>query len=112
MADTLLAQRGGDRLVETVGENWVSRFVRSRPELDSRLSRRFDIQRAKCEDPKVIGDWFKRVNAIRLQHGILDDDVYNFDETGFAMGVISVASKVVADAELVGRITIIQLGDR
>ena len=54
IADTLLAQHSRDRLVETVRENWVSRFVRSRPELDSRLLRRFDIQRAKCEDPKVI----------------------------------------------------------
>jgi hypothetical protein len=28
------------------------------------------------------------VQAAKEAHGILDDDIYNFDETGFMMGVI------------------------
>ena len=107
MANTLLAERDKDRPVQIVGENWTCRFVQRHPELDSRLSRRLDVQRAKCEDPKVIGEWFERVKEIRLQYGILDDDVYNFDETGFAIGVIVVASKVVTNTKLVRYITII-----
>jgi hypothetical protein len=32
------------------------------------------------------------------KYGILDEDIYNFDETGFQMGVISIA-KVITGAE-------------
>jgi hypothetical protein len=35
------------------------------------------------EDPKVIEDWFKLVCNTKARYGILDDDEYNFDETGF-----------------------------
>ncbi len=35
-----------------------------------------------------------------MQYRILPDDIYNFDETGFAMGLISTA-KVVTRATLV-----------
>lgn len=34
-------------------------------------------------------------------HGIVKKDIYNFDETGFAMGVVA-AYKVVVGAEMVG----------
>ncbi|KAM4067761.1 DDE superfamily endonuclease [Hirsutella rhossiliensis] len=54
---------------ETVGENWVR----------------------KCEDPKTIQEWYDRVAMAKQKWGILDEDVYNFDETGFQMGVIATA---------------------
>jgi len=72
-----------------VGKNWASNFVRRRPELRTRSSRRCDYRRAKCEDPKVTGEWFRLVQETRTRYGIADDDVYNFDETGFMMGVIT-----------------------
>ena len=45
------------------------------------------------------------------ENGILAEDIYNFDETGFAMGLIS-AQKVVTRAEYYGRRAILQLGNR
>ncbi|KAL2128446.1 hypothetical protein VTI74DRAFT_9184 [Chaetomium olivicolor] len=44
-------------------------------------------RRAKCEDPKVIGEWFALVRNTKAKYGIADDDTYNFDETGFMMGL-------------------------
>lgn len=35
-------------------------------------------------DPKVIGEWVNLVKETVLQFGIDPDDIYNFDETGFA----------------------------
>jgi hypothetical protein len=46
-----------------------------------------------------------------LEYGILDDDIYNFDETGFQMGVISTA-KVVTGSERRNSPKAIQPGDR
>jgi len=34
------------------------------------------------------------VHNIKVKYGILDDDMYNFDETGFIMGII-IATMVV-----------------
>jgi len=36
----------------------------------------------------MISEWFSLVLNMMAKHGILYDDVYNFDETGFMMGII------------------------
>ena len=46
-----------------------------------------------------------------VKYGILKEDIYNFDETGFQIGVISTV-KVVIRADRKGRIKSIQLGNR
>ena len=74
-------------------------------------NRRFNYQRAQCEDPKAIQSWFDLVRSVVAQYGILEEDIYNFDETGFAMGIIS-TSKVVTRAERKGRTRTIQPGNR
>lgn len=110
IANILLATRG-ESLATTVGENWVSSFVKRRDELQSRYSRRYDHQRAQNEDPRSIRAWFKSVKCVIEENGILAEDIYNFDETGFAIGLIS-AQKVVTRAEYYGRRAILQPGNR
>ena len=46
-----------------------------------------------------------------MQHGITLEDIYNFDETGFAMGLVATA-KVVTRAEMLSRPFLIQPGNR
>ena len=46
-----------------------------------------------------------------MQYRILSEDIYNFDETGFAMGLIATA-KVVTRAEFYGRRSLLQPGNR
>jgi hypothetical protein len=110
MANILLAKRGTTP-IQAVGEKWVYNFIKRRDELKTRFSRRYNHQRAKCEDPKVITEWFNRVQVTRMQYGIADEDIYNFDETGFAMGLVATA-KVVTRAEMVGRPFLVQPGNR
>jgi len=86
MANILLAKRGST-LAQTVGEKWVYNFTQRHPELSTRFSRRYDYQRAKQKKPKVIKKWFDSVQHVIFEHGILSEDIYNFDETGFAMGL-------------------------
>jgi hypothetical protein len=61
----------------------------------------YDYQRAQCEDPVLIQGWFTLVQNLIAKYGILQEDIYNFDETGFQMGVIG-TSKVVTRAERKG----------
>jgi hypothetical protein len=107
MADQLLAVRGGS----PVGENWATNYVRRKPELKSQLSRQRDHQRVLCSNPAIISPWFGLVQNIKAKYGILDEDTYNFDETGFTMGVAG-SVKVVTASERRTRPLGIQPGNR
>jgi hypothetical protein len=107
MANRLLATRDASR----VGKHWATNFVKRRPELRTRFQRKYDYQRAKCEDPEVIRGWFELVRNTIAKYGINDGDIYNFDETGFMMGVISTAT-VVTSSEGRAKAKKIQPGNR
>ncbi|EKV21353.1 hypothetical protein PDIP_07260 [Penicillium digitatum Pd1] len=57
MADLLLQKRGTTPVL-SVSEEWAYNFVKRYPLLSSRFSKRYNYERAKCEDPKIIGEWF------------------------------------------------------
>ena len=84
MADKLLGERGE----KPVGKNYVDRLIHRTPELKTRWSRPYDRQRAACEDPVVIRPWFALVQAFKEKHGFVNDNIWNFDESGFMMGRI------------------------
>ena len=42
-----------------------------------------DYQRAEYEDTKVISLWFKLVGDIVAKYSVIEEDIYNFDETSF-----------------------------
>jgi len=107
MANQLLDQRGAP----PVGRNWTSNFIRRHPELKTRFTRKYDYQRALCEDPSLIRGWFTLVQDVMAKYGIDGADIHNFDETGFMMGVIS-SAMVVTSAERRGKPKMAQPGNR
>jgi DDE superfamily endonuclease/helix-turn-helix, Psq domain/Tc5 transposase DNA-binding domain len=100
MANLLLQKRSisNQSNCPEVGKLWVHNFIQRHIALKSQYNRKYDYQRAKCEDPTIIRDWFRLVRNTIEKYGILEEDIYNFDETGFQMGVISTA-KVITGAE-------------
>ena len=50
MANRLLRDRGA----KPVGKHWVSNFIQRQPELKTMYSRKYDYQRALCEDPRSL----------------------------------------------------------
>ncbi|EIT76332.1 hypothetical protein AO1008_11411 [Aspergillus oryzae 100-8] len=78
MANILLSKRDTTSPSTTVGEKWVYNFTKRTPELKACFARRYNYQRAK-------------VNEAIQKYGIASSDIYNFDETGFAMGLIAAA---------------------
>lgn len=107
MADSLRTNRDASR----VGPRWAENFVKRHPELKMAFRRQIDYQRAKCEDPDIIRGWFRLVGNVKAKYGIVDEDIYNFDETGFLMGMLSTA-KVVTSSERSNRPRTIQPGNR
>jgi hypothetical protein len=70
-----------------------------------------DYQRLKCEDLVIICDWFHLFQNVKVKYGILDDDIYNFDETGVQMGVI-ISGMIVTTSDGLGRAKLAQPGNR
>jgi len=52
MANQLLRVRDAP----PIGKRWAHNFVKRQPELRTRYTHRYDYQRAKYKDPKVIGE--------------------------------------------------------
>ncbi|KAH7464010.1 hypothetical protein FOMA001_g17859 [Fusarium oxysporum f. sp. matthiolae] len=107
MANRLLA----DRDASLVGKCWDINFIKRQPELKTCFQRRYDYQRAKCEDLTIIRNWFRLVENTIAKYGIRSDDIWNFDETGFMMGVIS-SGIVVTSSERRGNPKSVQPGNR
>jgi hypothetical protein len=107
MANQLLAARGGG----CTGDKWAYRFVRRRTEIRSRISRPRDHRRVTCSNPAVISPWFDLVRNVKAKYRILDEDTYNFDETGFQIGVGG-SVKVVTASERRLKPLSVQPGDR
>lgn len=107
MADKLLGVRGG----EPVGKHWAERFVTRSDNLKMAFNRAKDRQRILQENPDIIGTWFKLVKDTKAKYGVHEDDVHNFDETGFQMGIIG-SMKVVTGAGRRARPELVQPGDR
>jgi hypothetical protein len=78
MADSLLAEQH----CKLVGQN--------------KFNQKYNYRRALCKDSEVIGDWFRLVHNMEAKYSILDKDTWNFDETGFMMGQISIGAVVVS----------------
>ena len=57
-----------------------------------------DYQRVLCEDPDAFNAWFRLIRNTIGKYGIADEDIYNFDETGFLMGQIC-SEMVITSAE-------------
>lgn len=107
MANRLLGDRGALR----VGPRWASNFVKRQPELQARFFRKYDYKRAQCKDPDAINAWFRLVRNTVAKYGIADADIYNFDETGFQMGVIA-NGMVVTNSERRSNVKMRQPGNR
>ncbi|PQE08069.1 DDE superfamily endonuclease protein [Rutstroemia sp. NJR-2017a WRK4] len=107
MANHLVALKGERH----VGKHWVEHFLNRCTELKTCFNRVYDYKRALNEDPALISKWFELFKSTKDEYGILDDDVWNFDETGFMMGMIH-PYMVVTKAERVGRAKSIQPGNR
>jgi hypothetical protein len=107
IANSLCANRD----IPPVGKRWAYNFIKRQPELKTRQFRRYDYQRAKCEDPTIIRGWFRLVENTIAKYGIRSDDIWNFDETGFMMGVIEPGT-VVTSSYRQGRPKQVQPGNR
>ncbi|KAI7975922.1 hypothetical protein EIK77_009204 [Talaromyces pinophilus] len=111
MANILLSERDLTKTPPKIGVNWVNAFLKRNPDINVKFARRLAYSRALCEDPVIIGGFFEQLSQHKKEYGIVDEDIYNFDETGFAMGIATTA-KVICSSDRSGKPSLIQPGNR
>ena len=86
LAQDLLWMRKPD--VE-IGKTWVNKFLTRHTELKSAFTRAKDKERVAAESGQNIEHWFKLYADLCNRFDIPEDDRYNMDEKGFAMGLLN-----------------------
>ena len=72
MANQLLSTRC--RSSSKVGKRWTERFVARNAELRTQRYRKYDYERALCENPQTLQNWFNLVRNTIAKYGIPPSD--------------------------------------
>ncbi|KHJ32976.1 hypothetical protein EV44_g3566 [Erysiphe necator] len=88
--------------VRKLGTKWPYRFVKRRPVIKAKLSRGLDYKRYMMENIPILEKWFDQEKDVVDRYGIQPGDIYNFDESGFMMGVVK-GFYVIARADKQGK---------
>lgn len=70
-----------------VDRRWATAWVSRQKDLFKVREQRLDVQRSLSHNPDVIIEWFRGLQSLIMEFGIDPADQWNFDETGFRIGV-------------------------
>jgi hypothetical protein len=84
---------------EDIGDQWVSRFLRRHSELSSVTLRSIESVRLKESSPARLRQYFADLENVIAEYDILPKNMYNMDESGFAIGEIE-ATKCIINAKI------------
>jgi hypothetical protein len=85
--------------MEKIGDQWIQRFIRRHPELATVRLRKMDIGRVKDTSPERLTKWFADLKSAIEKYNILPENLYNMDESGFAIGEVE-SSVTIINAEM------------
>jgi len=77
----------GSGTAPIVSEQWARPFLARHPEYYIRKQRTIDVDRKNAHQPDDIRSWFEKYKLVCEQYRIQTTDTYNFDETGFRIGI-------------------------
>lgn len=81
--------------IPPLGKNWAERYVRKRSVLYTKWLTALDQQRSWQNRPDIVHNWFDLYRSVRIQYNVADEDVWNMDEKGCALGIVSGAKVVI-----------------
>ena len=95
MTKSLLEAKGDSK---PLGHHWYKNFMNRHPQYRTKFKRNLDQSRKDASHPKILKEWFELYMTTRAKYGVADEDIYNMDEKGFAMGIAD-SSKVIVKRE-------------
>jgi hypothetical protein len=78
-------------------------FLNRNPQYYIRRRRALDIERASALDKSVVERWFNDYQRVITEHGIHQQDIYNFDETGFQIIITGHPKKKLFNGSVTNR---------
>jgi hypothetical protein len=84
---------------DPIGQQWIPRFLSRHSELSSMIARSIDAPRVKDTSPEALQRWFDELKRVMEEFQIDQKDLYNMDESEFAIGEIE-ATKTIINADL------------
>jgi len=84
-ANAILRERSRDPEAH-VGCRWTTRFIK-RHHYSKRLQKTLNSNRAASEDLNTVKEYFEKLQQVIHEQGIVANDIWNMDETGFRIGV-------------------------
>jgi hypothetical protein len=94
MATRILRMNGDTR---PLGRRWIPQFLARNPRVASIVGRKIESARTTASNYNTINEWLELFERTRKMLGIPYENVWNFDETGVALGVCT-NQQVIADA--------------
>ena len=70
-----------------VSNRWTLRFLQRHPKYIMKKKKSLSILRKLMYNEEDIQTYFERIQEIKIKYDILEDDIYNINETGFRIDV-------------------------
>jgi hypothetical protein len=83
----------------TLGQDWVPRFILRHPHLTVVIGRRIESVRMDGATKPVLEAWFDAYNKVVQKEGIMQENTYNMDESGFSIGTME-STRIILDSTL------------
>ncbi|KAN0067847.1 hypothetical protein V8E54_014094 [Elaphomyces granulatus] len=96
IAIEILRDKGDTR---GLGHNWHLSFLQRHPDLKTRISAPRSMDRILAQDRSTFIAWFNLFLKQEKQYEVYDDDVYNMDEKGVALGVAGKLRVIIPKTE-------------
>ena len=88
LANAILAEdHTNNDSASSVDHHWARRFLNRHPELYKVKQKPLELERKLVHDSGVLLDWFERFRQLRERYSVQNENIWNFDETGFRIGV-------------------------
>ncbi|KAI0994625.1 hypothetical protein K3495_g13556 [Podosphaera aphanis] len=84
---------------EPLGKSWLQHFIARNPSVSTMLGRKIDSLRASAANPDNIRAFLELFERTRIQLGVHQEDIWNRDETGLALGVCTNTQVVAKSTE-------------
>jgi hypothetical protein len=96
MAMEILKDKGD---IRPLGINWHLSFLQRHSDLKSKISEPRSMDRILAQDRSTFIAWFDLFLKQKKQYEVYDDDVYNMDEKGVALGVAGKQRVIIPKTE-------------
>ena len=94
-----ILELGSGKKEADLGSHWFARWEKRHPELHEIITKPISNTRKEAAEDYNIKEWFELLEACMKEYDIGEGEIWNFDETGFQVGMLK-GTKVMVPHEI------------